>query len=33
MPVFFYIDPDFLKDRKMGKLDTMTLSYTTLRHN
>jgi len=28
MPVFFYIDPEFLEDRRMGKCDTMTLSYT-----
>ena len=33
MPVFFYIDPDFLADRRMGKLDTMTLSYTFFKSN
>jgi cytochrome c oxidase assembly protein subunit 11 len=33
MPVFFYIDPEFLTDRRMGKLDTMTLSYTFFRSN
>lgn len=31
--VFFYIDPDFLKDRRMGRLDTMTLSYTFFKSN
>jgi len=33
MPVFFYIDPDFLKDRRMRKLDNMCLSYTFFRSN
>ena len=33
MPVFFYIDPDFLQDRRMGKLETMTLSYTFFKSN
>mmetsp|Transcript_39109 Transcript_39109/g.103027 ORF Transcript_39109/g.103027 Transcript_39109/m.103027 type:complete len:245 (+) Transcript_39109:2038-2772(+) len=33
MPVFFYIDPDFLNDRRMKRLDTMTLSYTFFRSN
>ena len=33
MPVFFYIDPDFLKDRRMGKLNSMTLSYTFFKSN
>ena len=33
MPVFFYIDPEFLKDRKMKRLDTMTLSYTFFKSN
>ena len=33
MPVFFYIDPDYLKDRRMGKCDSMTLSYTFFRSN
>lgn len=28
MPVFFYIDPEFLQDRKMRNINTMTLSYT-----
>lgn len=28
MPVFFYIDPEFLKDRRMKNISTMTLSYT-----
>lgn len=28
MPVFFYIDPEFLKDRRMKNINTMTLSYT-----
>lgn len=28
MPVFFYIDPDFLKDPAMSKIDTITLNYT-----
>lgn len=28
MPVFFFIDPDFLKDPAMRKIDTITLSYT-----
>jgi len=27
MPVFFYIDPEFLKDRRMKNINTMTLSY------
>ncbi|KAL1508534.1 hypothetical protein AB1Y20_004633 [Prymnesium parvum] len=31
MPVFFYIDPDFLTDRKMHRVNTMTLSYTFFR--
>ena len=31
MPVFFYIDPDFLTDRTMQRLNTMTLSYTFFR--
>ena len=33
MPVFFYVDPDFLNDRRMKKLDTMTLSYTFFKSN
>ena len=33
MPVFFYVDPDFLEDRRMAKLDTMTLSYTFFKSN
>ncbi|KAE8352680.1 cytochrome c oxidase assembly protein CtaG/Cox11-domain-containing protein [Aspergillus coremiiformis] len=28
MPVFFYIDPDFVKDPQMKGIDTITLSYT-----
>ena len=28
MPVFFYIDPDFVNDPKMELIDTITLSYT-----
>ncbi|KAI9804588.1 MAG: Cytochrome c oxidase assembly protein cox11, mitochondrial [Piccolia ochrophora] len=28
MPVFFFIDPDFLKDPQMKNIDTVTLSYT-----
>ncbi len=28
MPVFFYIDPEFLKDPSMKGIDTITLSYT-----
>ncbi|KAI9682648.1 MAG: Cytochrome c oxidase assembly protein cox11, mitochondrial [Trizodia sp. TS-e1964] len=28
MPVFFFIDPDFLKDPQMKGIDTITLSYT-----
>ena len=31
MPVFFYVDPDFLKDRRMHKCNVMTLSYTFFR--
>ena len=31
--VFFYIDPEFLTDRKMGRLDSMTLSYTFFKSN
>jgi len=31
MPVFFYVDPEFLQDRAMKKLNTMTLSYTFFR--
>ena len=33
MPVFFYVDPDFLQDRRMKKLDSMTLSYTFFKSN
>jgi cytochrome c oxidase assembly protein subunit 11 len=33
MPVFFYIDPEFLNDRRMKRLDTMTLSYTFFKSN
>jgi cytochrome c oxidase assembly protein subunit 11 len=28
MPVFFFIDPDFVKDPAMKGIDTITLSYT-----
>jgi cytochrome c oxidase assembly protein subunit 11 len=28
MPVFFFIDPDFVKDPNMRNIDTITLSYT-----
>ena len=28
MPVFFYIDPEFIEDPKMETVDTITLSYT-----
>eukprot|EP00960_Hanusia_phi_P028390 747383-Hanusia_phi.AAC.2 len=28
MPVFFFIDPDFLNDKNMSAVDTITLSYT-----
>jgi len=28
MPVFFYIDPEFLKDPTMKGIDTITLNYT-----
>ena len=28
MPVFFFIDPEFIKDPAMSKIDTITLSYT-----
>ena len=28
MPVFFFIDPDFLNDRGLDQVDTITLSYT-----
>ncbi|XP_055906092.1 cytochrome c oxidase assembly protein COX11, mitochondrial [Eupeodes corollae] len=28
MPVFFYIDPEFVHDPKMENIDTITLSYT-----
>ena len=31
MPVFFYVDPEFLKDRRMHKCNAMTLSYTFFR--
>ena len=31
MPVFFYIDPEFLDDRTMNRCNTMTLSYTFFR--
>jgi cytochrome c oxidase assembly protein subunit 11 len=28
MPVFFYIDPDFVYDPKLQGVETITLSYT-----
>lgn len=28
MPVFFFIDPEFVNDPTMNKIDTITLSYT-----
>lgn len=28
MPVFFFIDPDFVDDPAMNRIDTITLSYT-----
>ena len=28
MPVFFYIDPEFLEDPNLEKSDIITLSYT-----
>ena len=28
MPVFFYIDPEFVLDRKMKNIHDVTLSYT-----
>lgn len=28
MPVFFFIDPDFVNDPAMNRIDTITLSYT-----
>lgn len=28
MPVFFFIDPDFLNDKNMDAVETITLSYT-----
>lgn len=28
MPVFFYIDPEFVDDPKMEFVDSITLSYT-----
>lgn len=27
MPVFFYIDPEFVEDPSTAKIDTITLSY------
>eukprot|EP00850_Spirogloea_muscicola_P015434 SM000118S25577 [mRNA] locus=s118:124652:126237:+ [translate_table: standard] len=31
MPVFFYIDPEYLADSKLDKVDHLTLSYTFFR--
>ena len=31
MPVFFYVDPDFLDDRSLRSCSTLTLSYTFFR--
>jgi cytochrome c oxidase assembly protein subunit 11 len=31
MPVFFYIDPEFLDDPNMAGINTLTLSYTFFR--
>lgn len=31
MPVFFYIDPEFLEDPNMAGIRTLTLSYTFFR--
>lgn len=28
MPVFFYIDPEIMKDPALARIDTITLSYT-----
>ena len=28
MPVFFFIDPDFINDPQMKNIETITLSYT-----
>jgi len=28
MPVFFYIDPDFVDDPNMKGIETITLNYT-----
>lgn len=28
MPVFFYIDPEFVDDPKMQNVEMLTLSYT-----
>jgi cytochrome c oxidase assembly protein subunit 11 len=28
MPVFFYLDPDWIKDPNMDEIDSITLSYT-----
>lgn len=33
MPVFFYIDPDFMEDPKMARYDELILSYTFFQSN
>lgn len=33
MPVFFYIDPDFMEDPKLAKYDELILSYTFFQSN
>jgi len=33
MPVFFYIDPEFMEDPKMARYDELILSYTFFQSN